>query len=85
VGEELPEAVGEDLLRSEPSGAPDGAADEAPPDEAAEREEPAEPVDGEPPPEGPVPDWVIQRFEESIARRGEREEAGPAGEGESPS
>jgi hypothetical protein len=41
--------------------------------EAEEAEE-----EGEPSPEGPVPDWVIQRFEDSISRRGDREEHGPS-------
>lgn len=31
--------------------------------------------DDEPVPEGPVPDWVLAKFEESIARRGQREDA----------
>ena len=45
---------------------------------ATEPAEPAEPAEAEEPsPEGPVPDWVIQRFEDSIERRGEREERGP--------
>jgi hypothetical protein len=41
--------------------------------EAAERERAPEPE-----PEGPVPDWVIERFEKSIARRDEREDVPPA-------
>jgi hypothetical protein len=41
--------------------------------EAAERERAPEPE-----PEGPVPDWVIERFEQSIARRDEREDDPPA-------
>jgi hypothetical protein len=41
--------------------------------EAAERERAPEPE-----PEGPVPGWVIERFEQSIARRDEREDDPPA-------
>lgn len=41
--------------------------------EAAERERAPEPE-----PEGPVPDWVIERFEQSIARRDEREDVPPS-------
>jgi hypothetical protein len=51
-------------------------------DEPAPEREAGEPESAEPPPEGPVPDWVIQRFEDSIARRGEREERGPGPEGD---
>jgi hypothetical protein len=50
---------------------------EAEPEPEAGDEAPAEP-----PPEGRVPDWVIQRFEDSIARRGEREEREPGPEGD---
>jgi hypothetical protein len=41
--------------------------------EVEPEEEAAPPA--EPSPEGPVPDWVLAKFEESIARRGEREDA----------
>jgi hypothetical protein len=34
-----------------------------------------DPAAQEPLPEGPVPDWVLTKFEQSIARRGEREDA----------
>ena len=94
VAEVRPEAEGEDLLRSakaapaatparpaqEPAGeeAGDGDQEGDEPEEDAE-EEGAEP---EPPPEGRVPDWVIQRFEDSITRRGQREESGPGPEGD---
>ncbi|MEZ0284578.1 MAG: hypothetical protein ACAH79_05015 [Thermoleophilia bacterium] len=94
VAEVRPEAEGEDLLRSAkaaPAAAPaepaqepareeagDGDQEGDEPEEDAE-EEGAEP---EPPPEGRVPDWVIQRFEDSITRRGQREESGPGPEGD---
>jgi hypothetical protein len=87
VAEVRPEAEGEDLLRSakaapaaapeEPAEEPAGEEGDAPEDEP--EEEGAEP---EPPPGGPVPDWVIQRFEDSITRRGEREERGPGPDGD---
>lgn len=48
--------------------------DDAEPEPEAEAEEEAAPP-AEPSPEGPVPDWVLAKFEESIARRGEREDA----------
>ncbi len=84
LAEVRPDAEGEDLLRARPvtpsppppepaeepvedGGAEAGAAEEAEPEEAPE-----------PPPEGPVPGWVIERFEDSITRRGEREERGPS-------
>jgi hypothetical protein len=57
-------------------GPPAGEWSEAiPPEEieAAERERAPEPE-----PEGPVPGWVIERFEQSIARRDEREDDPPA-------
>ena len=44
----------------------EGEAESAP---EAEPDAPPEPL-----PDGPVPDWVLAKFEESIARRGEREE-----------
>ena len=91
VAEVRPEAEGEDLLRSakaapaaepaqEPAGeeAGDGDQEGDEPEDDAE-EEGAEP---EPAPEGRVPDWVIQRFEDSITRRGQREESGPGQEGD---
>lgn len=49
---------------------------EEPPAPEAQDDAPApERDDQEPPPEGPVPDWVLAKFEESIARRGTREDA----------
>jgi len=88
VAQELPSAEGEDLLAAaerataspaEPS-EPSETAAPAAPDEPAEPDEDEEPPPSpEPPPEGPVPDWLIRRIEESIARRGERETGpGPA-------
>jgi hypothetical protein len=84
LAEVRPEADGEDLLTpAAPFPTPEAAPDEAaePPDAAAEQERPEEPeepmAEGEPPPEGRVPDWVIRRFEDSIERRGEREEGAP--------
>jgi len=91
VAEEVPSAEGEDLLAvlappapapapaedaeapapAEPAEAPEPAADEA----GEDREPAPAPEPPEPPPEGPVPDWVIRRIEESIARRGDREAA----------
>jgi hypothetical protein len=71
----------------EPAGA-EAAGDAAAEEAAAASDEPGperkagERERAEPPPEGPVPDWVIQRFEDSIARRGEREERGPGPEGD---
>jgi hypothetical protein len=55
---------------------PEGIQEPAADDEAAPEAEPdAEPARAvEPPPEGPVPDWVLAKFEESIARRGDRED-----------
>ncbi len=82
----VPEAEGADLLRPAAPPAPQEPADEpAPPEPAAEgsdEEAPPAPEEGpeegaEPSPEGPVPDWVIQRFEDSIARRGDREDGEP--------
>lgn len=66
----------------EPAPEPEQAPAEEPAAEPPEAAEPAAaPANGapapEPPPSGPVPDWVIRRFEESIARRGEREDRGP--------
>jgi hypothetical protein len=86
LAEVRPEAEGEDLLRARaitplPPERPEEPAAAGPDNGAAaatEPAEPAEPVEAEEPsPEGPVPDWVIQRFEDSIERRGEREERGP--------
>jgi hypothetical protein len=62
------EAGEEDGAGAEPA---EAAGDEGPAEDEAEEEE-------EPPPEGPVPEWVIRRFEDSIERRGEREEQGPS-------
>jgi len=86
VAEELPSAEGEDLLAvlAPPAPAPAEDAEAPAPAEPAEAPEPAAgedrepapaPEPPEPPPEGPVPDWVIRRIEESIARRGDREAA----------
>ena len=69
LSEVRPEAEGDDLLRA--AGKPATA-----PRPEPERPE-AEADQAERPPGGRVPDWVIQRFEESIARRGEREERSP--------
>lgn len=80
VAEEVPEAVGEDLLRP-PAPAPVEPAAPAAPEAAGPEIEP-EPEPGEPAPEGPVPDWVLKRFEDSIARRGEREDDRPEEPGE---
>jgi hypothetical protein len=97
VSEVRPEAEGEDLLRSAarapaapaepvPSGAPAEVGPredaEGPEAEAEAEPEPGDEEPAEPPPEGRVPDWVIQRFEDSIARRGEREEREPGPEGD---
>lgn len=84
LSEVRPEAEGDDLLRAAKAAAtarppeverPEGEAQA----EAEAERPPGEPQpqpddEAEPPPEGRVPDWVIQRFEDSIARRGEREE-----------
>lgn len=85
LAEVVPEAEGEDLLRPAAAAAPPEPSGEPPrpaPAAAAPPGEEPPPVtdveEAEPSPEGPVPDWVIQRFEDSIARRGEREEHGPA-------
>jgi hypothetical protein len=87
LAEERPEAEGEDLLRASaarpappPAPPPPEHSEEAAGEDPAD--EPPEPVEPpEPPPEGPVPDWVLRRFEESIERRGGREEREPeAGE-----
>ena len=82
LAEVRPDAEGEDLLRARPVTPPrpepaaepveEGGAEA----EAAEQAQPAEAP--EPPPEGPVPGWVIERFEDSITRRGKREEEGPS-------
>jgi hypothetical protein len=99
LAEVRPDAEGEDLLRARPVAPPPPEPAEAPAEadraeaEAEEDEEEAEPAEeaapaeepAEPPPEGPVPDWVIQRFEDSITRRGEREERGPSSEGDAAS
>jgi hypothetical protein len=98
VAEEVPQAEGEDLLNGRArEDAPEAEAPVEPepgrPDEPEESDQgeeparaPAEPDErDEPPPEGRVPDWVIQRFEDSITRRGEREERAPEGDGEGPS
>ncbi|HEX2503346.1 MAG TPA: hypothetical protein VHK00_05345 [Miltoncostaeaceae bacterium] len=83
LAEVRPQATGEDLLRARAITPPRPERPEEPaaagPDNgAAAATEPGEPAEpAEPPPEGPVPDWVIQRFEDSIERRGEREERGP--------
>lgn len=77
------------IHQEDPAGAPDAAAiasampqPAAPEDEHPEPEGDAEEPSGEepepaaadePPPSGPVPDWVLAKFEESIARRGDRE------------
>ena len=94
VAEVRPEAEGEDLLRAAtaaPRAAPEEPAMEPPGEDGdeADQEEDApeaqpddEGAEPEPPPEGRVPDWVIQRFEDSITRRGEREESGPGPEGD---
>ena len=90
VAEERPEAEGEDLLqapRRAPAQAPGQPADvpaqvpaapeaEERHDESSEASEPTSDPP-EPSPEGPVPDWVIRRFEESIERRGDKEGGGP--------
>lgn len=83
VAEEVPSAEGEDLLAAAArEAAPPAEPPAPPPGEAAQEPEAAEPGDEEPapppeppepPPEGPVPDWVIRKIEESIARRGDRE------------
>jgi hypothetical protein len=89
LAEVRPEAEGEDLLRARRVTPPRPEPAEEPVDEggaeaeAAEEAEPAE--EPEPPPEGPVPGWVIERFEDSITRRGEREERGPSSEGDAAS
>jgi hypothetical protein len=84
LAEERPEAEGDDLLRPAPPAAAPAASNGAPAGEApAEEGPPAPPEPPEPPPEGPVPDWVIRRFEESIERRGDREED-EAGDREGP-
>lgn len=87
VAEERPDAEGEDLLRSASArpapavpAAEEPAADDAPDEQVEAPDEPVEPP--EPPPEGRVPDWVVRRFEESIERRGEREEHEPGDEEE---
>jgi hypothetical protein len=91
LAEVRPDAEGEDLLRARPVAPPPPEPAEAPAEadraEAEAEEEEAEPAEepAEPPPEGPVPDWVIQRFEDSITRRGEREERGPSSEGDAAS
>jgi hypothetical protein len=100
VAEEMPQAEGDDLLNGRPPEGAAQAEAEAPvepepgrpdePEESDRGEEPAraaaEPAEeAEPPPEGRVPDWVIRRFEESITRRGEREERAPEGDEEGPS
>ena len=54
---------------AEPAPADEDAEGEAAPEPESEPDAPPEPL-----PEGPVPDWVLAKFEESIARRGEREE-----------
>jgi hypothetical protein len=83
LAEEHPEAEGDDLLRSAASAAAPAAPAPAAPngvpagEAGAEEGPPAPPEPPEPPPAGPVPDWVIRRFEESIERRGDREEGEP--------
>lgn len=74
VAEERPAALA-DAAPPPPAGAPDpGVAAEA---EGEGEVEPAPATEREQWPDmdlsGPVPDWVISRFEESIARRRERE------------
>lgn len=66
---DIPLPAVEESAEAEDASAPD--ADAAP----APEEEPAPARAAEPVPEGPVPDWVLAKFEESIARRGEREDA----------
>lgn len=70
------EITGEILLPpapDEPEGEePPPGADEAP---QGGDEEPV--PEQEPVPEGPVPDWVLAKFEESIARRADREDEEP--------
>lgn len=60
-----------------PAAVPGGAGEPATPDAPEpppERETPPEPEpEREPEPSGPVPDWLIERFEQSIARSQERE------------
>lgn len=86
--EEVPPALGRPPGRGaeSPEAAADAAADAAPGD-AGPSSAPADPgadapaAEGEPPPEGPVPDWVIRRFEEAVERERRRGREGPDPEG----
>lgn len=66
---DIPVPAVEEAAEAQDAPEPDAGAAPAP------DEEPAPAREAEPLPEGPVPDWVLAKFEESIARRGEREDA----------
>lgn len=68
---DIPMPVIEAETETEEAPAPEAQDAPAP----GERESAPARDDEEPVPEGPVPDWVLAKFEESIARRGQREDA----------